>query len=103
MDDAPTFSARDEPGRVILTIRVTPRARRDALAMAADGSLRAWLRAAPVDGAANAALVALLADRSRLPRRAIVILRGETARLKQIAIAGQTSESLRQRLRLDLA
>ncbi len=103
MDDAPAFTARDEPGRVVLTIRVTPRARREALAVAADGSLRAWLRAAPVDGAANAALVALLADRLSLPRRAIVILRGETARLKQIAIAGQTSETLRQRLRLDLA
>jgi uncharacterized protein len=103
MDDTPAFAARDEPGRVVLTIRVTPRARHETLAVAADGSLRAWLRAAPVDGAANAALVALLADRLSLPRRAIVILRGETARLKQIAIVGQTSETLRQRLRLDLA
>lgn len=103
MDDAPAFAARDEPGRVILTLRVTPRARRDALAVAADGSLRAWVRAAPVDGAANAALVALLAERLRLPRHAIVILRGETARQKQIAIAGQTSATLRQRLRLDPA
>jgi uncharacterized protein len=103
MDDAPTFAARDEPGRVVLSIHVTPRARRDALAVAVNGSLHAWLRAAPVNGAANAALVALLADRLSLPRRAIVILRGETARLKQIAIVGQTSETLRQRLRLDLA
>jgi uncharacterized protein YggU (UPF0235/DUF167 family) len=103
VDDAPTFAARDEPGRVVLTIRVTPRARRDALAVAANGNLRAWLRSAPVDGAANAALVALLADRLSLPRRVIVILRGETARVKQIAIAGQTSETLRQRLRLDHA
>jgi hypothetical protein len=68
----------------------------------AGGQLRAWLRAAPVDGAANAALIALLADRLNLPRRDIAILRGVTARQKQVAIAGQTSETLRQRLRLDL-
>jgi hypothetical protein len=102
MDDAPAIAARDELGRVILAIRVTPRARREALALV-DGHLRAWLRAAPVDGAANAALIALLADRLSLPRRAIVIIRGETAREKQVAIAGQSSDTLRQRLRLDPA
>ncbi|HET9109972.1 MAG TPA: DUF167 domain-containing protein [Ktedonobacterales bacterium] len=97
-----SLSARDEPGRVILSIRVTPRARREALTLA-EGQLRAWVRAAPVDGAANDALIALLADRLRLPRRDIAILRGETARQKQVAIAGQSAETLRQRLRLDPA
>ncbi len=100
MGDSPQFPVRAAPGRVIITIRVTPRARREALTVV-DGQLRAWLRAAPVDGAANAALIALLADRLSLPRRDITILRGESARLKQIAIAGQTDETLRQRLRLD--
>ena len=105
-DDLPapasTFSLRDEPGRVILSIRVTPRASRDALTVV-DGQLRARLRAAPVDGAANAALIALLAERLSLPRRAITILRGETAREKQIAIDGQSGASLLARLRLDPA
>ena len=91
---------RDEPGRVILAIRVTPRARREALALV-DGQLRAWLRAAPIEGAANAALIALLADRLDLPRRDISILRGERGLQKQVAIARQTSQSLRARLRLD--
>lgn len=95
-------ATRDEPGRVILTLRVTPRARREALALV-DGQLRAWLRAAPVDGAANAALIALLADRLALPRRDIAIVRGGQGRHKQVTIAGQTSESLCQRLRLDPA
>ncbi len=98
----PILSAHDEPGRVILSIRVTPRARREALTLA-EGQLRAWVRAAPVDGAANDALIALLADRLNVPRRDIAILRGETARRKQIAIAGLSAETLRQRLRLDHA
>ena len=93
---------RDEPGRVVLAIRVTPRARREALALV-DGQVRAWLRAAPVEGVANAALIALLADRLDLPRRDISILRGERGRHKLVAIAGQTSETLRARLRLDPA
>ena len=101
--DAPlSLSARDEPGRVILSIRVTPRARREALTLS-EGQLRAWVRAAPVDGAANDALIALLADRLRVPRRDITILRGETARQKQVAIVGLTADTLRQRLRLDPA
>jgi uncharacterized protein YggU (UPF0235/DUF167 family) len=56
-----------------------------------------------VDGAANAALIALLADRLDLPRRDIAIVRGGQARYKQVAITGQTSESVCERLRLDPA
>ncbi len=97
MSDQPAFTFRDEPGRVILPIRVTPRASRDALTVV-DGQLRARLRAAPVDGAANEALIALLADRLHVRRSDITILRGATAREKQIAIAGQSGATLRPRL-----
>src|SRR5487761_2008224 len=100
--DPGAFAARDEPGRVIVAIWVTPRARRETLT-SEQGQLRARLRAAPVEGAANTALIALLAERLDLPRRDITIVRGATAREKQVAIAGQTSATLRQRLRLDPA
>ena len=97
MSDLPPFAFRDEPGRVILSIRVTPRASRDALSVV-EGQLRARLRAAPVDGAANDALIALLADRLHVRRSDITILRGATAREKQIAITGQSGATLRPRL-----
>lgn len=84
-------------GAVTITVRVTPRASREALTIE-EGQLRVRLRAAPVDGAANAALVALLAERLKLPRRAITIVQGETARIKRIAIADVTEDDLRQRL-----
>ena len=84
-------------GALTITVRVTPRASRDALTIE-NGQLRARLRAAPVDGAANAALVALLAERLRLPRRAIAITHGETARVKRLSIVGLTVEELRQRI-----
>jgi uncharacterized protein YggU (UPF0235/DUF167 family) len=51
-----------------------PRARRNALKFEGE-TLRAWLTAPPVDGAANAALVALLAERLGIPKRAVTLLR----------------------------
>lgn len=92
MAPSPLTGAREERGRVILTIHVTPRARRERLTVR-DGSLRAWLRAAPVDGAANEALIALLAERLGVRRSAISIVRGQTAREKLVAIAGATLAS----------
>lgn len=97
MDALSPYGAREEPGRVILAIRVTPRARRDRLT-AREGRLRAHLRAAPVDGAANEALIALLAERLGVRRSAISIVRGQTAREKLVAIAGASLASLHPRL-----
>jgi uncharacterized protein YggU (UPF0235/DUF167 family) len=83
-------------GALLFTVRVTPRASGDALILE-DGTVKARLRAAPVDGAANAALIGLLAKHLGITRSAITIARGETARTKQIAISGLAAETLRQR------
>ena len=80
-----------------MAVRVTPRARRNAIAMEGD-TLRVWLTAPPVDGAANAALLALLAERLGVPKWAVTLVRGERAREKVVAIAGISAETLRQRL-----
>jgi uncharacterized protein YggU (UPF0235/DUF167 family) len=65
--DAVDSWARDEAGRPVLKLRVSP---------------------AAADGAANAAVLALLAKAVGRPRSALTILRGETARVKQIDIDG---------------
>ena len=49
-------------------------------------ALKVQVHAPPVGGAANAALVALLADTLQLPRRAIRILRGATGREKLVEV-----------------
>lgn len=76
-----------------LTVRVTPRGGRDAVEGwgrdAADRPvLKLRVAAAAADGAANAAVTALLAKTLKVPKSAVRILRGETARLKQIEIDG---------------
>jgi uncharacterized protein len=84
------------PGLVSLQVRLTPKGGRDAVegwAGASDGSehLKARVRAVPQDGKANAALVALLADRLDVPKSAIRLASGGQARLKRIEIAGDAA------------
>lgn len=59
----------------------------------ADGRevLKVRVRAAPSDGEANAALVALIAKALGLPRARVSIVAGATARLKRIRIAGDAA------------
>ena len=82
---------------LLLRLRVTPRAAADELIWI-DGELRARLHAPPVDGAANAALLALLAARLRLPRGALRIHRGATARVKVVAIDGLSAAEFWRRI-----
>lgn len=76
-----------------LTVRLTPRASRnglDGVNIGADGRpvLCIRLAAPPVEGAANAALLAFLAETLDLRRAGIRFLSGETSRLKRLHLAG---------------
>src|SRR5579884_3297080 len=90
-------AARVEGQRLLLAVRVTPRASRDDL-NCEGGVLRVRLQAPPVEGAANEALIAFLARRLGLPKRAVTLEGGATAREKLVAVAGLTVEELWQRL-----
>ena len=65
-----------------------PRAGRSGFAGLRDGALLVKLAAAPVEGAANDELIALLAKALRIPKRDITIVSGERSRSKRIRIAG---------------
>jgi hypothetical protein len=82
----------------LLTVRVTPRSARDEVRGFADGVLHVRLRSAPVDGRANEALVRLLAGRLGLPRSAIAIVSGTTARLKRVQVSGLDAGAVQERL-----
>jgi uncharacterized protein len=51
----------------------------------------ARLAAPPVEGAANDALLALVAETFGVPRRAVRLVAGDTARLKRLSIAGDVT------------
>jgi len=50
------------------------------------------LNAAPVDGAANAELIEVLADALDVPKRAVSIVGGERSRQKRVRVDGVTQE-----------
>lgn len=82
----------------MLRLRVQPRASRDAITGWRDDVLAVRVTAPPVEGAANAALAALLAAALRVPRAAVTLLRGERGRDKLVRIAGLTQAEARARL-----
>jgi len=88
----------DGEGGARLRVRVTPRARRNAFAglTEVDGkpALAIRLAAPPVDGAANTALLAFLADTLKMPKSRLRILSGEASRLKIVAIRGISADDL---------
>ncbi|PXA98970.1 hypothetical protein DMC47_05720 [Nostoc sp. 3335mG] len=79
---------RTVAGGIEIHVRVTPRGGRDAFAAGTDEHFAVRLAAAPVDGAANAALVPLVAKAFGLPKRAVILIAGETARVKRLRIVG---------------
>lgn len=56
------------------------------------------LTAAPVDGQANDALIALLADRLGVPKRAVEIVRGHRGRVKEVRVDGLDDNEVLARL-----
>jgi uncharacterized protein YggU (UPF0235/DUF167 family) len=80
-------------GGVALAVRLTPKGGRDAIdgiAHLADGRsvLKVRVRAAPIEGEANAALLRLIAKATGVPPRDVALTAGATARIKQLAISG---------------
>jgi uncharacterized protein YggU (UPF0235/DUF167 family) len=69
---------------------VTPRAARDVLAAGTEDHLAARVCAPPVDGAANTAVIALVAKAFQVPRSAVRLAGGDTARIKRLLITGDS-------------
>ncbi len=78
---------RAQGGACVLDVSVMPNAKRTAVDGLHDGALRVRLAAPPVDGKANQKLIDWLADELGCPRRAVTLLRGQSARRKQLLLA----------------
>ena len=80
-----------------IVVKVIPRSSKNSIEWEQD-NLKVRLTAPPVDGLANEALIALLAERLALPKRAITIVSGTTSRQKIVEIEGMTMEAVEKRL-----
>lgn len=76
----------EKPDSLFFSVRVIPRASRSEIVGEYDGSLKVKLASPPVDGAANAELIKLLAKKFDVPKGDVEILSGETSKNKRIKI-----------------
>lgn len=76
-------------------VHVQPRASKSEIVGLHGAALKVRLQAPPVDGAANEALVSLLADRLGVPRRSVRVAAGATSRAKTVEIEGTTESAVR--------
>jgi hypothetical protein len=80
---------------VRVSVHVQPRATRSEIVGLHGAALKVRLQAPPVDGAANEALVALLADRLGVARRAVRVVAGASSRAKTVEVEGTTEAAVR--------
>ena len=81
-----------------LRVRVVPRAPQNKIDGWQGETLKVRLQAPPVEGKANSALIALLADTLNVGKGQVEILSGETARLKLVRVHGLSAEQVKARV-----
>ncbi|RIL12653.1 MAG: YggU family protein [Proteobacteria bacterium] len=82
-----------------LKVLIAPRASRSRIMGIQAGRLKIAVTAAPVDGAANEALLKFLAKLFDHPKRAFGIERGQTSREKDLSISGLSAKLVTERLK----
>ena len=73
--------------RLRIAIRVQPRSSRDRVAGRQGESIKVQVKAPPVEGAANAAVIDVLAGWLGVPRRSLSIRHGQSGRNKVVEVA----------------
>ena len=88
------LTVRGSDAGVRFAVRVQPRASRSEIVGVHGDAMKIRLSAPPVDGAANEALVELIADALGVSRRAVRIVSGETSRSKVVEVEGVTAAAV---------
>ena len=92
----PDLAVEERDGRARFAVRLIPRASRTAVAGVREGVLHVRVTAAPVNGAANRALLELLGESLRLGPTAIRIEAGATSARKRLSVPSGSLERLRR-------
>ena len=100
MSEANTF-AHDVADGCTLSVRVHPGAKRDAVTGLHAGAVKIALSAPPVDGKANDALIAFVAESLRLPRSKIALVAGASSRSKTLRVTGKSAAEVQAALSPD--
>ena len=88
----------DSSAGATFTIKVHPRAKKNAITGQVGDALKVALAAPPVDGKANEACIEFFAKLLKVPRSSVTIAAGQTSRNKVIRVAALSAEEVRRRL-----
>ena len=90
---------REAGGAVSFSVRVHPRAKKDAISGTLGDALKLSLTSPPVDGRANQACIEFFAKLFNVPRTAVTIAAGETSRNKVLRVGGISASAAKAALR----
>jgi len=79
---------------VSFAVKVHPRAKKNAVSGEVGGALKISLTAPPIDGRANQACIAFLAELLNIPRSSMTITSGQNSRNKIIHVAGVSADDI---------
>ena len=89
---------KETPQGVTFNVKVIPRASRNQIEGWLGDALKVRLQAPPVEGKANAALIAVLADALVVGKGNIEIISGATGRHKLVRVKGLSADQVKMRL-----
>ena len=92
------ISIRDTLSGATFTVRIHPRARKNAITGELGDALKLSLAAPPAEGRANQACIEFFANLLKVPRSSVTIASGQTSRNKLVRVTGMPAEEIRRRL-----
>lgn len=92
------FHQRGGDGRLLLTLHIQPGAKKTEVCGLHGDALKIRLAAPPVDGKANAALLAFVANRLGLSKSAVSLKSGQTSRRKVVEVAEPPADAVQRLL-----
>ena len=81
-------------GSIAFSVRVVPRASKSEIIGEHDGALKVRIASPPVDGAANAELIKLLAKQLGVSKSNVDIIGGQASKTKQVRVTGITAAQI---------
>ncbi|MFZ0318892.1 MAG: DUF167 domain-containing protein [Candidatus Sulfotelmatobacter sp.] len=92
------FALQEIPEGVTFSIKVHPRAKKNAVTGEVGGALKLSLTSPPADGRANEACIEFFAKLLKVPRSSVTIASGQSNRNKVIRVVGLSAEEVKRRV-----
>jgi uncharacterized protein (TIGR00251 family) len=98
IEEAEASMSQGSNGGVTFSIKVHPRAKKNAITGQVGDALKLSLTTPPIDGKANQACIDFFAKLLKVSRSSVTIASGHSSRTKVIRVVGLSAEEVRQRI-----